>query len=151
MTKMCVQQSKVCSISTYFILHHPTMNCYVARSALRKHKYAIGQSGKSNWVEFREEGAVSYSPSVGVSRRTMQNRRARRRCKHAKRRTRIALKNAMLSEPGADARSTSAGKECAVETESGPVVDDEEEEMEISEEVLDFFAHTHKHRMERGW
>ena len=93
-----------------------------------------------------------------TSSRTIRNRKARRRRKAAKKRMRMALKNAEMAGSGSSfSQSLDEGQSKAEvdkegETTESAVEGTEEEEMqiEISEEMLDFFAHTHKHRQERG-
>ena len=93
-----------------------------------------------------------------TSSRTIRNRKARRRRKAAKKRMRMALKNAELAGSGSSFLHSSDEGQRAEGDKGGETTqsavegteDEEEEQMEISEEMLDFFAHTYKHRQERG-
>ena len=104
----------------------------------------------------QSDGHVFKKPT---SSRTIRNRKARRRRKAAKKRMRMALKNAEMAGSGSSfSQSSDEGQKAEADkggetTESaveGTEEEEEEMQIEISEEMLDFFAHTHKHRQERG-
>ncbi|XP_025087556.1 gem-associated protein 8-like [Pomacea canaliculata] len=78
-----------------------------------------------------------------VSVKTHRNRKARRRRKEAKKRMRLAFSHAETM----NSSSNSLDEEDATDTATDDV--DFAVKMDISEEMLDFFAHTHKHRAER--
>lgn len=100
---------------------------------------------------YQQAEYVFKKPSV--SRKTQRNRKARRRRKEMKKRMMMSLRSSVTTESD----SSQAEKK---ERETTDVSMDEEVtdstvevttevHMEISEEMLNFFAHTHKHRLER--
>lgn len=87
-----------------------------------------------------------------TSSRTIRNRKARRRRKAAKKRIRMAVQNAELAGMNSSMSSEDVHvkEEADEEGETNESATEEDEHMEITEEMLDFFAHTHRHRKERG-
>ncbi|XP_076446794.1 gem-associated protein 8-like [Babylonia areolata] len=86
-----------------------------------------------------------------INKKTIRNRKARRRRKNAKKRMKMALRNGDVAA-NCSTLSQSSEEEKPGQgetTESAVEGAEKEEDMQITEELLDFFAHTHKHRQER--
>ncbi|KAL8573238.1 hypothetical protein ACOMHN_006649 [Nucella lapillus] len=85
-----------------------------------------------------------------VSKKTVRNRKARRRRKIAKKRNQEAVKSAELTGRDSTLSQLSEDDDGTGETtESAAEGAVKEEDMEITDEMLDFFAHTHRHKQER--
>lgn len=84
-----------------------------------------------------------------TSKKTIRNRKARRRRKIAKKRSQEALKKAEWAARESSMSQSSGVDRSGETTESAAEGAAKDEDMEITDEMLDFFAHSYKHKQER--
>jgi hypothetical protein len=118
------------------------------RSVVEEH---TRETARQTALKIAQQAAMHSKGSAEgrTPKRTLRNRKARRRRKLAKQRMRQAIAQAERAGSVSSISTTDDGQS-QTEEETGDEGEDHTFVMEVTDDMLDFLAHTHRHRLERG-